>query len=50
MNKIEKETTQTCEDIVGFPPQTNLTLHASHSVFAVALKFYWARISPSLGK
>ena len=29
---------QTCEDIVGFPPETNLALHSSHLVLAVALE------------
>ena len=29
---------QTCEDVVGFPPEPNLALHPSHLVLAVALK------------
>ena len=35
----KKVVAQTCEDIVGFPPETNLALHSSHLVLAVSLKY-----------
>ena len=43
----KKVVTQTCKDVVGFPPEPHLALHSSHLVLAVALKCNTIEVNPT---